>query len=160
MSTESLISNMNKLLVLHKSLLELSVKKTEIVKQGDMAALQQLIKDEQTHIAAIGRLEQERLSLCSDLLPGTPNPAVGEIAEQANTQEKPVLLKLRDELLEAVSEIKQVNSLNQELIHQSLQFINFSRSLVMPQKETYTYGPPAGKPKAAGPTSGLFNSKA
>ncbi|RSD25204.1 flagellar protein FlgN [Mesobacillus subterraneus] len=156
MSAESLTVIMTKMLKLHKSLYELTVKKTDIVKKGDTAALDQLLKDEQAHMAAINKLEQERLALSNQVMPGA---SLQEIAE-ALLSEKDELLQIKEELTTVISEIKARNELNQQLIHQSLQFINFSKSLVIPQEKEINYGPPAGKKQKPGQSPGMFNSKA
>ncbi|WP_226678961.1 flagellar protein FlgN [Mesobacillus jeotgali] len=156
MSAESLIVIMTKMLKLHKSLHELTVKKTDIVKKGDTAALDQLLKDEQAHVAAINKLEQERLAVSSSMIPAA---SLQEIAE-ANPSQKGQLITIKAELAGVISEIKARNELNQQLIHQSLQFINFSKSLVMPQEKAINYGPPAGKKAKPGQSPGMFNSKA
>ncbi|PLR90807.1 flagellar protein FlgN [Bacillus sp. T33-2] len=160
MSEEVLISTMKKLHKLHRSLLDLSVRKTEIIKKSDMDALNQLLKDEQVHISAIGELEEERLALVSTLLPDRENPSFLECLEVLSGHEKEELQKLRDELLQVVCDIREQNTLNQQLIHQSMQFINFSRGLIMPRQESYNYGPPKGKQTPAASTQGLFSSKA
>ena len=156
MSVDSLMTIMNKMLKLHRSLYELTVKKTEIVKKGDTAALNQLLKDEQAHVAAINKLEQERNAISSTILPAA---SLQEIAE-ANLVVKDQLLQIKEELLQVIADIKERNELNQQLIHQSLQFINFSKSLVMPQEKEFNYGPPAGKKAKPGQSTGMFNSKA
>ncbi|MCM3663595.1 flagellar protein FlgN [Mesobacillus subterraneus] len=157
---ETLIPIMKKMLKLHKSLYELSVKKTDIVKKGDMAALDQLLKDEQAHVAGINKLEQERMALSQEILPAVENPSLLDIANQTNPVDKDQLLQLRDNLVEVIADIKTRNELNQQLIHQSMQFINFSRSLVMPQQKEINYGPPAGKKVQSEKSPGMFNSKA
>ncbi|WLR55539.1 flagellar protein FlgN [Mesobacillus subterraneus] len=156
MSAESLTVIMNKMLKLHKSLYELTVKKTDIVKKGDTAALDQLLKDEQAHMAVINKLEQERQAVSKSIF---PDASLQEIAEE-HPAEKDQLLTIKAELLKVISEIKARNELNQQLIHQSLQFINFSKSLVMPQEKEINYGPPAGKKAKPGQSPGMFNSKA
>ncbi|HBJ01524.1 MAG TPA: flagellar protein FlgN, partial [Lysinibacillus sp.] len=60
MSVEAINSTLTMLERMHKSLLELALKKTEIIKAGDIEALDQLLKDEQAHVAAIEKLEQQR----------------------------------------------------------------------------------------------------
>jgi flagellar biosynthesis/type III secretory pathway chaperone len=160
MSVESLISIMNKLIKLHKSLYELSVKKTDIVKKGDMDDLNLLLKDEQAHMAAINKVEQERLAEAKSILPIADNPSLLEIANLANPAEKDLLFEKKKKLLKLINEIKDRNELNQQLIHQSLQFINFSKSLVVPQEREINYGPTAGKKTQPGQTPGMFNSKA
>lgn len=156
MSIESLITIMDNMLKLHKSLHELTLKKTDIVKKGDTAALDQLLKDEQAHVSAISKLEQERTAVSSAIL---PTASLEEIAE-ANPQGENQLLQIKKELVSVIADIKSRNELNQQMIHQSLQFINFSKSLVMPQQKDFNYGPPAGKKAKPGQSSGMFNSKA
>jgi flagellar biosynthesis/type III secretory pathway chaperone len=156
MSIESLISIMKKLHKMHKSLYELTLKKTDIVKNGDTTALDQLLKDEQAHMAAINKLEKERAAISNAILPGASLQGIVE----ANPAGKEQLLQIKEELLNVITDIKARNELNQQLIHQSLQFINFSKSLVMPQEKEINYGPPAGKKIKPGQSPGMFNSKA
>ncbi|CAM3979873.1 flagellar protein FlgN [Mesobacillus zeae] len=158
MSIEQLQPVLEKLLKLHKSLLELSDRKTGIVKKGDMDSLKSIIKEEQVHIAAIEKLNQERSRIAAASFPHMENASLTELAGMAGGPRQKQLLEIREELIEVISRIKEHNRLNQQLINQSLQFINFSRSLVMPQQDNYNYGPPKGKAKSGG--QGLFNSKA
>lgn len=156
----SLVPIMNNLLKLHKSLYELTVRKTDIVKKGDMAALDQLLKDEQSHMAAINKLEQERVAETKRILPMKEEASLLEVAKQFAPELEAHLLRVREELLEVIEEIKVRNELNQQLIHQSMQFISFSRSLVAPQQKEINYGHPAGKKRKPDQSPGLFNSKA
>jgi hypothetical protein len=158
MSTENLISIMEKLLKLHQSLLELSVKKTDIVIKGDMEGLNQILKDEQAHITAIRKFESERQKCAEAILPGMDKPTISECIEAVDGVEKDMLIQLRTDLLEMVSKIKEKNDLNQQMIHQSLQFVHLTMNLIAPKPMEFNYGPPSGK--KTGPTSGLFNSKA
>jgi flagellar biosynthesis/type III secretory pathway chaperone len=160
MSTENLISTMEKLLKLHQSLYELSTKKTDIVKQGDMDALNQIIKVEQAHISAINKLENERQTVAEALLPGVDNPSISDCLEVLGGTDKETLNRFRTELLEVVAQIKEKNELNQQMIYQSLQFVNLSLHLFAPQPEDFNYGPPAGGTSATVITPGLFNTKA
>ena len=155
MSVEKLIGSLDKLLKLHQSLYKLSVKKTDIVKKGDMDALNQILKDEQTHIAAISKFENERKKYTAALLPNMEKPTISDCLNIIDEENKHILERLRTEIFETVLQIKEKNDLNQQLIYQSLQFVNLTLSLVAPQPENYNYGPSAGKPN----TSGLFNSK-
>jgi hypothetical protein len=158
MSTENLISVMKKLLKLHQSLYELSAKKTDIVIKGDMDALNQILRDEQAHITAISKFEIERQACAEAILPGMDKPTISDCINAVDGAEKDILSQLRTDLIETVSKIKEKNDLNQQMIHQSLQFVHLTMNLVAPQPMEFNYGPPAGK--TTGPTSGLFNSKA
>ena len=158
MSTKNLITLMEKLLKLHQSLYELSAKKTDIVIKGDLEALNQTIKDEQTHIAAISKLEGERQKIVEAILPGVDKPTISDCIEAVDGAEKEILSQLRTELIEAVTKIKDQNEVNQQMIHQSLQFVHLTMNLMAPQPVDFNYGPPTGK--TSGQTPGFFNSKA
>lgn len=160
MSAGNLISTMKKLLKLHQSLLELAAKKTDIVIKGDMDALKQIMKDEQVHIAAIGKFESERQRLAEVMVSGMSQPTIMDCINVAESDDKDQLHQLRTEILDLVSRIKEKNDLNQQLIYQSLHFVNLSLSLILPQPEEYNYGPEMGKISTTGYSPGLFNSKA
>jgi hypothetical protein len=161
MSASSLILSMERLLKLHNSLYEIAVKKTDILKKGDMEALNQLMKDEQKHIAAIGKIEEERFHLAKQIVPHIENPTLTDCLEVLTGAQLNKTSQLRKELLEVVSQIQEKNHLNQQLLYQSMQFIHFSMSLVAPQPQDFNYGPPTNKQTTPGTTStGMFNSKA
>lgn len=160
MFAEKLVTVMEKLLKLHKSLYELALKKTDIVKIGDINALNQTLKDEQAHLAAINKLENDRQTIASSLVPRMAKPTIEECltAAEINETVRAHLTKIRTELLDVIAHLQQQNEFNQQMIYQSLQFVNLSIQLVMPQPEEYNYGPPSGEPAAN--KSALLNLKA
>lgn len=160
MSAEKLIITMEKLLKLHKSLYEIALKKTDIVKNGDIDALKQSLKDEQTHIAAIKKFEKERQEIAAAMVPGKECPSLTDCLQVIKNTEKNKLSELRTELIELVSQIQKRNELNQQMIYQSLQFVNFSLNLIRPRTENFNYGPKIGKTSQAEGVPGLFNTKA
>lgn len=160
MSEEKMITAMEKLLKLHQSLYALALKKTEIVKTGDIDALNQIIKDEQAHIAAIDKFEKERQRLAAVMVPNAEQPSVADCIKACNPPGKETLGRLREALMDLILQIQQRNELNQQMLYQSLQFVNFSINLVVPQPESMNYGPKASKVKPSGYSTALFNSKA
>jgi flagellar biosynthesis/type III secretory pathway chaperone len=156
MSAEKLISTMEKLLKLHKSLYELAQKKTEKVKIGDIDALNQILKDEQAHLTAINLLENERQKYTSSLVPGTEKPTMEDCIAVVDESARNKLDRLRSELKNMITEIQQRNELNQQMLFQSLQFVNLSLNLIAPQPEDYNYGPQAEQARS----TGLLNLKA
>lgn len=156
MSAEVLISTMEKLLKLHKSLYEISQKKTETVKIGDIDALNQILKYEQAHLTAINLLENERQKFTSSLVPRTEKPTIDDCLAVVDESTRQALDRLRSELKKTITEIQQRNELNQQMLFQSLQFVNLSINLIAPQPEDYNYGPQAGQATS----SGLMNLKA
>ena len=53
MSITTILASLDSLEKLHRSLLRLAYDKTQLIKNGDMEGLDQLLKDEQAHLAAI-----------------------------------------------------------------------------------------------------------
>lgn len=149
MSIHLLIESMQKLLKLHKSLLELSLKKTGILETEDIQTLTQLLKEEQAHILAIEKIEAERMKASSDR-------KLNELLEEMPEPEKGVLEEISQELRGIISQIQEQNELNTRLISQSLKFISFSMSIVEPPQDDYNYG--SNKTGVQGKS--LFSSKA
>lgn len=158
MSAEALTVSMEKLLKLHKSLYELAVEKTDIIKTGDMDALNGMLKDEQAHIAAISRLDKEREKAANSIAPMLESPTISACLNLLTQPDRLRLEAITEELAELVYELKEQNFLNQQLVHQSLQFVNVSMNLLRPQPENMNYGPPARK-KSEKMNPGIFNSK-
>lgn len=145
MSTEAICSTLTKLERMHKSLLELAIKKTEIITVGDIEALDQMLKDEQAHVAAIDKLEQQRQKQVTDYLEAkglasTDKATVADVIEAAEQQtEKDTLLAVRNRLLQMINDLKNQNDLNQKLVFQSLQFVNFTLDALQPRPEQINY---------------------
>jgi hypothetical protein len=57
-----------------------------------------------------------------------------------------------------ITELKERNQLNQQLIHQSLQFVHLTLDMLAPQPASINYGPP--QQNAAPKRPSMFDSKA
>lgn len=143
MSITPILEAMNHLDKLHKSLLGLSFKKTELIKTGDMEGLDQLLKDEQKHVAAISQLETQRQQKVMEYLKAKgfadAEPTVASVIETATTEEQAKLEHARDELLRTISDLKWQNDLNQKMTYQSLQFVNLSLDMLRPTPASINY---------------------
>lgn len=143
MSITPILEAMNHLDKLHKSLLGLSLKKTELIKTGDMEGLDQLLKDEQKHVAAISQLETQRQQKVMEYLQAKgfadAEPTVASVIETATTEEQAKLEQVRDELLRTISDLKWQNDLNQKMTYQSLQFVNLSLDMLRPTPASINY---------------------
>lgn len=145
MSIEKILQSLTKLDMLHKSLLEIAYKKTEVIKTGDMDSLNQLLKDEQAHVAGISQLEQQRQTEVTDYLRAkgiapTDNPTVALVLENTNTnEEKEQLGVARNKLLLTLETLKNQNDLNQKLTLQSLQFVNLTLDSIRPKPDQINY---------------------
>lgn len=145
MSIEGIYATLEKLERMHKSLLELAFKKTELIKTNNMEALNQMLKDEQAHVAAIDKLEQQRQKTVTEYL-GAKGFAPADIMTVAdvikvadNDADKQKLEKIRNQLLLIIADLRKQNDLNQKLVFQSLQFVNMTLDMLRPQPEQINY---------------------
>lgn len=142
MSIVNLVGTLEKLETMHTSLYELALAKTEYIKQSDMEKLDQLIKNEQTHVAAIEMLEQQRQSMVSDYLRAkgialTEAPTVAHVIQAAQGSESiNALVAVRERLIELLDKLKFQNDLNQKMVMNSLQFISITLNALNPQPRT------------------------
>jgi len=146
MSIAKIVVTLEKLEKMHKSLLELALSKTEYIKQGDMEQLDQLIKNEQAHVAAINTLEQQRQAMVTDYLRAkgialTDTPSVADVITAAdNSESTEKLVSVRERLIALLNQLKMQNDLNQKLVMNSLQFINITLDAMRPhQNEQFNY---------------------
>ncbi len=145
MSVEAICSTLTKLERMHKSLLELALKKTEIIKAGNIESLDQMLKDEQAHVAAIDKLEQQRQKQVTDYLEAkgfasTDKMTVADVIEAAEQPaQKDTLSTVRNRLMLIIEDLRKQNDLNQKLVFQSLQFVNLTLDTLRPRPEQMNY---------------------
>ncbi|GMB09136.1 flagellar protein FlgN [Thermolongibacillus altinsuensis] len=160
MSAKKLIKLLEKHVKLHKGLLELAKKKTEALKKGDMEALSEMMKEEQTYIAAINQVERERIRVVEAMVGKEDERTLTACISLAEGTERATLEKLRDDLTAVISELKNVNQLNQQLTQQSLEFVNVMLDMLMPQPQNVNYAAPNRVPNSYEVGRSLFDSKA
>ncbi|WMT19807.1 flagellar protein FlgN [Parageobacillus toebii] len=160
MSAKQLIELLEKHVKLHKGLLDLANKKTEVLKKGDMEALSEMMKEEQKYIAAITQVERERVRVVNEMIGEANEPTLTACISQTEGTERAMLEKLRDDLTAVISELKNINLLNQQLTQQSLQFVNMMLDMFMPQPPNINYAAPNKVPNPYEGSSSLFDSKA
>lgn len=152
MEMAQMTSLLERLLKSHKDLLALGERKTEVLKLGDMKALDVLLKEEDLQVKKLQVIEKERLLKFA-------NVTLGDVMDQAEASEKERLQNLQDYVVQAYEALKSRNELNQELLEQSLQYVNMSLSMVQPQSEPSTYSNSKKNPYT-NQSSSLFDSKA
>ncbi|WP_027409283.1 flagellar protein FlgN [Anoxybacteroides tepidamans] len=164
MSAAQLIDLLGEYVRLHERLLESARTKTEVLKKGDMEALTAMIKEEQKQIAAVSQLEKERMQLMERIAQQSGH--LGEeltltaCIEWVEEPKKSVLKRLQEELSAVVSELKNVNQLNQQLIQQSLQFVNMTLNFILPQPPEVNYRHPNSTSSSYENSRSIFDSKA
>lgn len=152
METAQMTSLLERLLISHEELLVLGERKTNVLKFGDIKALDALLKEEDHQVKKLQAIEKERMLKFA-------NVTLSDVMEQAESEERDLLTHLQERLLTAYELLKSRNKLNQELLEQSLQYVNMSLSMVQPENEPAIYQNPKANPYHTN-SSSLFDSKA
>lgn len=166
MSVQPIISILEKLEKMHQSLLQLAHQKTELVKKGDMEGLDSIIKNEQSHVAAIEVFEKQRLQMVTDYLRAkgialSDTPTVAHVIEAAETDiERNQLEDIKNQLKSVIDDLRKQNELNQKLVFQSLQFVNMSLDMLRPSQEEINYSGKSTRGETAAPKKSIFDSQA
>lgn len=104
-----------------------------------------MLKDEQAHVAAIDKLEQQRQKQVTDYLEAkglasTDKTTVADVIEAAEQQtDKATLSAVRERLMQIINDLRNQNDLNQKLVFQSLQIVNLTLDAVRPRTEQMNY---------------------
>ncbi|TYS15171.1 flagellar protein FlgN [Rossellomorea vietnamensis] len=164
MQADQLLTTLEKLYKLHRSLYDLSLEKTNIIKKGETEALNDVMIKEQNYLTAINTLEIKRQQLAAEFLTSKgirfwEAPSLMDVIERADEPEKARLNQIRQKLLKVTEELKEQNELNQKLVYQSLQFVNMNLSMFQPQPPKGNYSRPNQKKEQSEQTS-MFDSKA
>lgn len=164
MSAAVIIKQLDNLISLHSSLSKLATQKTEAVKTSNMDTLNALLNDEQKHIKAIEQIEKARQKEVAKLLATNSTPSSDpfqDLLTVATEQEKDQLTAKKEQLLQIIENLKNQNNLNQQLIFQSLQYINISLDMLRPQHQQadFNYEKPANS-KQHPVNRAMFDSKA
>jgi flagellar biosynthesis/type III secretory pathway chaperone len=135
-SIQALLHTMEMLKEVHGSLLALAKQKTKVLVHNQVEELNLIIRKENQHIKQIAELDQQRVLEISKYLISrgyNPNPNI-TITDLARVVFKPgerrMLIAEQQNLLAVLTELRDVNTLNEQLIEQSLLFINYSLDLI------------------------------
>ncbi|QKS72359.1 flagellar protein FlgN [Paenalkalicoccus suaedae] len=151
--------------VVHQRLNEQAAEKAQIIKNGDIKALDELIKKETPLIHQLRKLENTRQQLVSNWL-NERGIIADDVTMQTiiptfsdETQKK--LNRLQEQLVVEITTLKEQNEVNRSLLEDSLKFVNLSLDTFQPQNQFNDYSNgQAGDDD--GPETGrsLFDSKA
>lgn len=148
---ENLISVLKDEAEEYNNLLELSMKKTPVIIEGDLEGLQQITDEEQIIVAKLNRLDAKRAEVTSDIAnvlnKDVNTLKLANIIDMLSTRpvEQNQLAQAHDELRQVVEQMVRVNQHNQELIQQSLDIVEFDLQLIQslrcaPQTANYNKG--------------------
>lgn len=133
----------------HKHLLELAEEKKHAIIKNDVNKLNQIVNKESQYVRKVRDLDQQRAEAVNELLLSKcfrPDPKITTsdiIKLLYKSEEKKALSDAQKRLMQTLVQMKQVNDRNQQLIRQSLAFIDYSLDLVVgPIEEEATYHNP------------------
>jgi len=136
---------LRQLIKIHLNLFEVQTTKKEAIIKNKMDVIKSTMKDELEHTRYIRKIQAEMLSVCRAYLT-EQNIVVEEpitleqVIQVVSEEEKEQLLSLKDGLVGAVDSLKMLVYQNQELLKQSIEYINLTMDLLAPDLEIYNYG--------------------
>ncbi|MCR5793177.1 MAG: flagellar protein FlgN [Lachnospiraceae bacterium] len=133
---EELISVLEQEDAIYRELIPIAEKKTRVIIDNDLAALEQITEREQESIQQITSLERKRQEVVTNM--GTVinrNPATLDLKTLVNLLDKQPedqrkLSLVADRLSKSIHRLVDVNNQNQQLIHQSMEMIDFNINLM------------------------------
>lgn len=159
MSVENLIQTLEKLLKLHENLYEVTLQKTEILKDDRVDELKELLKKEQMFVQAIKQVEEERIARTAEFLGDVEEATLSACIEKSRGSEKEKLEKIMNEFTIIMDELKNRNKLNKELTKQAIQLTAVTLDMIIPQETDINYNKPTNKTTEKQRRS-IFDSKA
>jgi Rps23 Pro-64 3,4-dihydroxylase Tpa1-like proline 4-hydroxylase len=166
MALAQLFNVLDQLDAAHQTMLHWGKSKRTAIMNNQVSELIQINNQESRVLKEILRLEEERVSCCHLFLQekgikSALNLNLTELSRLVfDPKDKEILLGKQQQLANSLSELKALNDMNQTLVEQSLQFLDYSMNLFsgVPDQEV-TYQPPSGK-QVGGSRMGMFDTRA
>lgn len=141
---QQLYDSMQQLIVLHESLVSLSHEKTKQIKQGDMDELAKLLMKERKQIQAITQAEAHRQKHVNEWILQTGSTETDQtmtslLATIDQGEERNQLEAQMAQLIQAIIELREAEQLNQNLLEQSMQFVQLSLDMLQPSIQNLNY---------------------
>lgn len=169
MAVNAILTHMRDLLSLHRLLLEISTSKRQALVDNQVNELAGLVHKESRLMKQITETQQEWRKAVSQLLISQgklpkSSLTLADIAQWITPEDsRRELLALQEQLLDLIQELKQQNTRNQQLIEQSLDYINYSIDLVSgggSQEVVYDNPAASGKARSAADRAYNFDTRA
>lgn len=152
MTIYDVISCLEELDQLHTSLLELAHEKKAVIIANDIPRLNQLVNKEGQLVRQLGDVEAKRMETVNQFMVARcyrPNPKVtiSDLVQLLfKAEEKRALMAIQTKLAEATVLLQAANELNQKLIQQSLDYLDYSIDLLISPDDSQesTYHRPTG----------------
>jgi flagellar biosynthesis/type III secretory pathway chaperone len=150
MTVSKVIETLDSLAEMHEHLLQTGLEKKQAIIDKNLDSLMRIMRLETKLVKDITTLDLERVAVCRKLMiekgvKNRLNATYRQLMGVVFVPEERLQLQAVHERLERVlKELKRLNDLNQTLLNQSLDFIQFSiELLISPEDESYTYKHPS-----------------
>lgn len=144
---------LNKELNVLSNLKELSFLKTDMIINSKIRELEEITKKEEALVNEIGLLEEEREEIFNTWGVAIVTP-ISDVIEKA-PGDNSGLIHIKDKLTEVLEEIHLRNSLNNDLINENLDWIDFNMNLITSIHSHPSYG----DKNEAGSKTNIFDKK-
>lgn len=124
---------MEKELEAYRAILELAKRKTEILKESKVTELELLTLDERAKVEEINSIEGEREHIArglADSLGVNERLDLSTMSQYFTEEGRAEFSEIKSDFVETIEELKRVNSLNETLIKDSLEYIDFSLNIM------------------------------
>lgn len=164
MSVQAVLETMRQQLELYGQLLETAEHKTPVLVANDIERLNAILTKERKLVQQAEELELRRIMLTNTYFSRLSlRLRSGKLSDMIRTvnhpEEKQQLIVIQSELAARLAELQRRNDHNQQLIRQSLDFIEYSLELVVDSPgEDFTYRHPMNR-LGRGPRAGLFDTR-
>ncbi|WP_165000341.1 flagellar protein FlgN [Anaerophilus nitritogenes] len=132
-STEQLILALKKEIEIYKDYLSLVKNKQEILIEGDIKKLEKVISREQDIEKNMKKIDQIRQTIIGNILFEQKIDWIQNITDLAQYIEQPYqtqLLEEKEKLKNLLVEIKKINEINEKMILQSLDYVEFNLNIL------------------------------
>ena len=133
---ENLISVLEEECVSYEELLELSIRKTPTIVEGNLEELQKITEEEQLVVGKINGQDARRREITKDIANVLNKDAaklkLGDIVDMlsARPEEQNRLAAVHDSLKDVTGRMAMINEQNRELLRHSLEMVEFDLNLI------------------------------
>lgn len=161
MSVQIVVEQLSALIEEHRVLLGISGQKTQMLKNNDAGALQQLVRDERRQVQRITRIERERHQQAAVLAGASPEEAVSidALKPLAAAEERTRLDELQYELIQIITALQHQEELNRAMLEDAMKYTQVMLSAMQPQ-ESAQYGRQGLEPQRTKREYSVFDSRA
>lgn len=166
MSARSIIDYMKRQDELHRQLIEAGNDKKQAIIANDVERLAAVMNRENRLLKQVAETEALRQGAAEDFLreKGIRSQLQLTVTEMTrlvfNPEEKTELLDVQRQLMDRLTELKELNQINRELIEQSLAFIDYSLNLLVSRPEDDMLYQNPNQPSTAGKGRSMFDTRA